>query len=185
MFKLNDYFDFTQLESEKYIEYCNSKNIKVKVKDKFKLLKYDKKMLNSDNIDTLGLFRSVIVYENKVVSFAPPKSENLINLNVEQENLSDYEMQEYVEGTMINIFWSDEKNDWEISTRSNIGGKCCFNINFDPQATFRYMFLDAMNHTKLEFEHLNKNFSYSFVLQHPSNRIVVPMNNTRLFSCCL
>ena len=45
----------------------------------------------------------------------------------------------------------------------------------DSHITYRYMFLDAMNHTGLEFDHLDKSCCYSFVLQHPKNRIVVPI----------
>ena len=33
----------------------------------------------------------------------------------------------------------------------------------------------------VEFDDLNKEFIYSFVLQHPENRIVIPIINPRLF----
>jgi hypothetical protein len=50
----------------------------------------------------------------------------------------------------------------------------------DSNITYRYMFLDAMNHRGLEFEDLDKSCCYSFVLQHPQNRIVVPISEPTL-----
>ena len=43
------------------------------------------------------------------------------------------------------------------------------------------MFLEAMNATGIEFEYLEKNICYSFVLQHPKNRIVVPITVPNLY----
>ena len=40
--------------------------------------------------------------------------------------MCEYKMYEYVEGTMINLFWDKTLNDWNITTRSNIGAKCFF-----------------------------------------------------------
>ena len=38
------------------------------------LLKYNKNNLNITNQKTLGLFRSVILHNDKIISFSPPKS---------------------------------------------------------------------------------------------------------------
>jgi hypothetical protein len=45
------------------------------------------------------------------------------------------------------------------------------------------MFLEACNNADFEFEILDKTLCYSFVLQHPKNRIVVPFKETKLYLC--
>ena len=71
MYQLTEYLDFNRLEDE---EYCSSKDVVVKNINNYRLIKYKKNKLNKDNIETLGLFRSVIVNDSQIVSFAPPKS---------------------------------------------------------------------------------------------------------------
>lgn len=172
---LSTYFDFSKISDE---EYCKSKHLKVRRVGDLSIMKYDKEYLteNMDLVDSLGMFRSVIVdnESNKVVSFAPPKSYKYDDLKDNDHLVCT----EYVEGTMINVFWNKYTDGWELATRSNIGGKCKYNL--DSSKTFRYMFLDAMNYIGLEFADLNKNYSYSFVLQHPENRIVIPIQSPDL-----
>ena len=50
----------------------------------------------------------------------------------------------------------------------------------ENKKTFRYLFLDVMNSTNLEFDNLNKEYSYSFVIQHPENRIVSPFDEKKI-----
>ena len=68
-------------------------------------------------------------------------------------------------------------DDWEITTRSNIGAKC----SYKPDGThFRVLFLETLNNLQWEFENFDKNFCYTFVLQHNKNRIVTPIKKNRL-----
>jgi len=157
-----------------------SQNIDFTIKNvnKYNIIKYKKDKLNNSNIRTLGLLRSLIMGDDKILCFAPPKSiyfDDFTNKN----SMEDCYFEEFVEGTMINAFWDPYIEDWNIATRSNIGAKCKYNVN--SKKTFRHMFLDAMNHCGLEFQHLNKKFIYSFVLQHPENRIVIPIISPNLY----
>lgn len=157
----------------------NDKRLIVKNFGNYKIIKYDKNQLYKENIKTLGLFRSVILdSNNNILSFAPPKSMYFDDFRNENDISSCY-FQDFVEGTMINVFWDSEIDDWNIATRSNIGAKCRYNVT--NKLTFRHMFLDAMNYTGLEFSFLNKNHIYSFVLQHPENRIVLPIINPAIY----
>ena len=78
---------------------------------------------------------------------------------------------------MINVFWNKYTDGWELATRSNMVESV--NIIWIVQKRLD-MFLDAMNYIGLEFADLNKNYSYSFVLQHPENRIVIPIESPNL-----
>ena len=170
-YKPNDYANLAKLVEDKL--YADSKDILVKQFDHLFVLKYNKSKLTTENINSLGLFRSIIVNKNgEIISFAPPKSLDF-DIFSQSNNYEECFIQHFPEGTMINVFFDKHIDDWQISTRSTIGAKC--NFNMDSNITYRYMFLDAMNHIGLEFEDLNKTCCYSFVLQHPKNRIVVPI----------
>lgn len=148
------------------------------------IIKYNKKKLNKSNIKSLGLFRSIITNEQgKILSFAPPKS-LYVDEFINENKVEDCYFEEFIEGTMINAFWDNSIEDWNIATKSNIGARCKYGVNSNNK-TFRYMFLDAMNHCGLEFNQLNKNYIYSFVVQHPENRIVIPIIQPQLYLIAL
>lgn len=152
--------------------------------DTYHIIRYNKPLITSDNYDTSGWFRSVIHKNGKMVCFAPPKSMDYMSFK-EKVDLSMISIEEYVEGTMINMFWSGK--EWEIATRSSVGGKVSFFVN--TQKTFRQMFLEAINYnetgTETDFftslEKIPHNTCLSFVLQHPDNRIVVPFEKPSIY----
>ena len=143
------------------------------------ILKYNKKYINETNDMVLGLYRSVVCAfidgKIEVLSFAPPKSLNK-NRFMEENELSKCIQLDFAEGTMVNVFWDKTADEWNINTKSCIGARCSWNSD----KTFRFLFLDAMNETQLEFDDLDKNYCYSFVLQHPENKIVVPLTEKKL-----
>lgn len=175
---LNIYADIQRVITNP--EYAKNKHLIVKEFGKVFIIKYDKIYLNINNINTLGLFRSIIVDEKaNLLSFSPIKSYNLLNDDlIKNKNFDDCCLMDFIEGTMINLFWHPYLQDWELSTKSNIGAKNSFNNN---NKTFRYMFLQACNEMNLNFDLLDKKYSYSFVLQHPDNRIVVPFTEMKLY----
>ena len=147
---------------------------------KYKIIRYEKPCLtNSYKIRNLGLFRSVILNnENKIVSFAPPKSLKYDDF-IKYYDARNCIAEEYIEGTMINMFYNE--GDWEISTKNTIGGEVIFFLDENNHKTFRQMFLDVCDHIGLDFDILNINYCYSFVLQHPNNRIVSNISEKKLF----
>jgi len=147
----------------------------------YKIIHYDKDYLSNDMIKTSGLFRSVITDDSGIVVFSPPKSIKLDAFMKENCDLSNVIAEEFVEGTMINLFWDLNKCEWEIATRTTVGGEVLFFQNDNVKMTFRSMFLDVCNAVNLEFDKLNKNHIYSFVMQHPLNRIVKPITEKMLY----
>ena len=73
---------------------------------------------------------------------------------------------------MINLFHYNDK--WHISTRSRIGA----DGKWFSDKKFSDMFTEAQG--KLEFTNFEKNYTYTFVLRHPENRIVTKYNRADL-----
>jgi hypothetical protein len=151
----------------------------------YKVITYDKNILTRDLIPTYGLCRSIILDRNhKIISYAPPKSVPSDSF-IQQYSLQDSSIivEEFVEGTMINVFWDETigvTGAWEIATRNTVGATSCF-FKSPKSKTFRTMFLEACKDNQLELDHLNKEYCYSFVLQHPENRMVVPFKVSKLY----
>jgi hypothetical protein len=152
------------------------------------ILKYTTRSLNHDELQTLGLLRSVVLDQHgKILAYSPPKcivpSLNTNNNNDNNNNNNNILVEELVEGTMINVFYhkpngQEEGADWDLATKSCVGGNIVFhsveaNESMQEQKkTFRRMFLECMNEAGLEFDALQRDCCYSFVMQHPNNHIV-------------
>jgi hypothetical protein len=151
----------------------------------YKIIKYDKQYLTYDLVKSAGLFRSVIYKDNKILVFAPPKSvapDTFTSTYPPNECTAE----EFVEGTMINLFFDETLGDggqWEIATRSSVGAKMSFFTSGKPdqQSTFRHMFLEVCTYAGLDFDMLPRDNCYTFVFQHPQNRIVTPFSEKRLY----
>jgi hypothetical protein len=84
---------------------------------------------------------------------------------------------------MINVFWDETiglSGGWEISTRNTVGAMSGFYKSTDSK-TFRTMFLEAAKENHLDLNNLNPAYCFSFVLQHPENRIVVPFKKANIY----
>jgi hypothetical protein len=150
-----------------------------KSNQKYKIVRYNKDILAVDLISNYGLLRSVIINsDNKVVSFAPPKSlpadQFIKNYPTKMYHIV---AQEFVEGTMINVFYDSY---WKIATRNTVDADISFYKKQDGK-TFKTMFEEACQENGLVLDALNRRFCYSFVLQHPDNRIVVPFSKPQLY----
>jgi hypothetical protein len=168
-------------------KYYSIKEYSTKLNEKYNIVRYSKDLLTANLISSYGLLRSLVLSGSKVVSFAPPKSicaDNFImKYPVKNDNII---AEEFVEGTMINVFF-DPYNGlngcWQIATRNTVGAEVSFfkQSNDDSSNTFASMFADACIQNGLNIFTLNPSYCYSFVLQHPRNRIVVPFINAQLY----
>lgn len=164
--------DFSKFDEFNFI--INNDNVKEtehltckKWGDNYKIIQYKKNQLGENYENDHVVFRSVVLNkDNHIVSVAPYKSCSLHNFECR-----GFWGEEFVEGTMVNLFFDPALNNWEIATRGAIGGHNKFYS--ESPMNFREMFFDACKQNSLDnFDHLPKNYCYSFVLQHPLNNIV-------------
>lgn len=172
----------------------------------YSIITYDKRGMGVtyEDYKTIGMLRSVVVNEEgKIVCYSPPKSlyvteelerhfdANNIMTELSEANTNEWYAEEFVEGTMINLFYSQGPSGeaWEIATKNTIGGNALFYSPKNPKEeieiresdTFRNMFFDTCAKIGFEYENLPKDVVYSFVLQHPKNRIVLPITEASIY----
>lgn len=159
-------------ENSDYDKTLKEKGFIVKNFNKFnlKLIKYPYNKQIDTNIYERYLKGCIIdTKNNKVVMIPPVKSDNLINYNIDIE---DTIIQELFDGTMINLFYHND--EWLHSTRSDI------NLNNKwTKKSFKKMF-EECHGGKLDYDKLNKNYTYSFVMQHCENRNVSIINENHI-----
>ena len=178
-----DNFVKTGENETEFEKYYSVNKYSTKANELYSIIRYNKEFLSNDLSSSYGLLRSVILSGPKIVSFAPPKSmsgENFINKYPVKTNTIIAE--NFVEGTMINVFYDPTygaNGCWQISTRNTVGAEVSFYKW--SNMTFNQMFLEACINNNFNIQTLNPKFCYSFVLQHPSNRIVVPFKNAQLY----
>ena len=162
---------------------------------KYKIVTYKKNSVTKDTLTTLGLFRSIIFNgEDEIISFAPPKAMNYESFKTKYPDLSHLIINEFVDGTMINVFYDkttvteNEDNSilgsgWNISTRKNIGANNHFYrySNNNVQRDFGELFKETFVNARIKVELLDTAYCYSFVLRHPENRIVSYVDNAEIY----
>lgn len=192
-YSLSEIPGFISLINENYSEisecietkYYNIADYSTKSNETYKIVRYNKEQLACDLIPTYGLLRSVIINSQKqIVSFAPPKSIPADEFMRKYSKKSDYIIaQEFIEGTMINVFYDPAIKSWKIATRNTVDADVSFyqSPKKDSSKTFHTMFVEACHQNNFNYDTLNPKFCYSFVLQHPDNRIVVPFKTPQLY----
>ena len=151
----------------------------------YNIVTYDKSKLTPENAHIYGMFRSVVMCKHtsrsRIVSFSPPKSISSKEYMEKYPEKTDVPIHgsEFVEGTMINLFFDSIVYKWEVCTKNSVGAKVKF---YDTSnKTFSEMFFDACDYNGIDISTLNQNCVYSFVLQHPENRIVTPFLTPNLY----
>lgn len=131
-----------------------------KSNQQYTIVRYDKEILSHDLVPSYGLFRSVVINnDNTVVSFAPPKSVSYeVFVEKHPEKTNGVIAEEFVEGTMINLFWDPTiglHGSWEIATRNTVSANVSFYKN---GFTFNAMFLEACKENGLDISGLDKKY---------------------------
>jgi hypothetical protein len=120
-------------------------------------------------------YRSIIGMDTNIVCFSPPKSMTYSEF-CDTHSAKDIVSEEFVEGTMVNVFW--DGTDWKKATKSKMDALCFF---FDTNGVFYRLFEETLKYVNLDLNSLNKSYCYSFVMQHPRNRLVTAFTEIKLY----
>jgi hypothetical protein len=161
------------------------------------VLNYDPQYMCIDEPIETRQFRSVILShpEEELLSFSPPKSITKSQFYERYPNIlpEDLQITETMEGIMIHLFYDKRISAWQIATKSAVGGQYFL---FDKTTELKHkdtsvyhMFLDALELARdsshdtlsIKLESFPRFYSYSFVLQHPENRIVLSIKTPALY----
>ena len=154
--------------SPDYVNILKSTNFIVKRFSKYGLylLKYPyEKEINIDSYERYCRGALIDMNTNKVVFIPPSKASQCTLLENEVDSI-----QELYDGTMINMTYRN--NEWILSTRSDIG----LNNKWDSKS-FKQMFEEC---GPIDYNVLNKEYTYSFVMQHVHNRNISIINENKL-----
>lgn len=146
-----------------------------------------------------------IILENpsrNLLSFAPPKTMDYSDISVflqssEFQELckDDIHVSELVEGTFLHLFYDSRIESWEIATKRAIGGRYSYyHIPDQYSPNYREMMMEAFHLSSEGSEEidggiasipfltdLSKTHCYSWILQHPQNHIVIPIETPKMF----
>jgi len=149
--------------------------VKVKDSSELYLLKYirNKTDLSKDYIQEC---RGIIMSKknNKIICY-PLKSKIHYDTFTTTIDWDDCVIEESIDGTLINLYYYNNK--WNTSTNSTIDAKCKWNCD----KTFSELFFDTAKMYNLDFNVLNKDFSYSFILCHPLSRNITQYTFPELY----
>lgn len=132
------------------------------------VISYDKGTANM-NIPHVEYFRSVVwnTETNRPVSAAPSRGRVFSSATASD---GPWLVEDFVDGIMLNMFWDGA---WRLASRTNLDAKA----GFYGKRSFAELFWETADAVSLNKDNLNTSRVYSWVLQHPTERIVVNLPN--------
>jgi len=134
----------------------------------FVVISYDKGTANMD-LPHVEYFRSVVwnTETNRPVSAAPSRGRVFSAATASD---GPWVVEDFIDGIMLNMFWDGK---WRIASRTNLDAK----VGFYGKRSFADLFWETTEAMSLNKDNLNTARVYSWVLQHPTERIVVSLPN--------
>jgi hypothetical protein len=125
-------------------------------------LVYYKKGASNFNVSYVPLFRSVVwdKEKNRPLFIAPAQMLPLVDCTV-------HRVEEFVDGFMINMYWNS--TSWALTTRTQLDASG----HYYGKRSFAELFWETFESAGLAVEDLDTDVGYSWVVQHPEERIVV------------
>ena len=137
------------------------------------LLKYDKD--KSDfNVEGVKQTRGILLEKetNNILCYSLDKFEDKNNL-INVDDIKEWEFEDAIDGTQIRLYYYDSK--WISTTARRIDAK---KSKWNYVKTFYELFKDVEH--LIDYELLNKDYTYTFILKHIENRIVSSVTKNEL-----
>ena len=172
-------------EIKKFVKNLSFTEIKYKSQN----VPYNLQVLEHDNLYmlsftehsnmALNIVRAMngVIFEkntNKLLHYSFPKAyEGVYSPYIENEkdcykkNINQsFEVEISTEGTHIKVFWYNE--EWKVSTSRSIEAGLSF---WNSEKSFKEMFYETCEYENIDLNSLDKDYCYSFIMQHPENKI--------------
>ena len=147
-------------------------SLRVTVSGRYALISYDKEASNFA-LAHVPFCRSVVwdTEEHRPANIMPSKTQTGLPAGAP----TDYVVEQFLDGVPLGAFFDKQTGYWRLHTRTVMDAS---NRYYSQTKTFANMAGDADFPALLP--HLDKSVGYTFVLQHPENRIVVPIGVPKL-----
>ena len=157
---ISEFDNFSELKKTLKKKY----NLQVKEKDNLYIVNIKKNKINTN--PDLNLCNGIILEKNtnRIICNIYPVVKEYPD-TYEYSDFNSVVIEEAIDGTLIKLFFYDNK--WHVSTNRCIDASTAFWI---CNKSFYDLFMEAA--TNINFDNLNKTYSYAFILQHPRSRNV-------------
>jgi hypothetical protein len=163
--KLNDYYLI-----ENHIKKINNKKF-----PELSLFKYSKDKSNFETVDVRQARGIILNRDNNIICYSLNKFNNRENKDHKHFNSIWKEciIEEAIEGTQIRLYYYN--NEWQVTTARTILAE---NSKWDYIKSFQQLFNDVNKH--IDYNLLNKDYTYTFILKHIENRIISNIKKNEL-----
>ena len=143
-------------------------SLMIRESDRYALIYY--KRGNTD--PRVSTFRSTVwdMEKNRPLYIAPAR---MLPLDALDPTATGFRVEEFMDGFMINMFWSKPEANaagaWTLTTRTQLDASG----HFYSKRSFADLFWETFASCGLTLDDLNPDLGYSWVVQHPEERVVV------------
>jgi len=157
----------------------------------YEIWNYDNDYVCFDEKQSIKNCRSVLFSypQHNLLSIGPGKTTDSEKFCEKHDCNGSIYVNEYIDGTMVHLFYDKRRKIWEISSKSHIGGSQKLqNYQTKTNKTLMEMFKEGLGYDSVSdlqnmsvIKDFPKNYSYQFVLLHPENVILYPIKQSLLY----
>ena len=167
--------EFIKKLNDDYLIENHIKKINNKKFPELSLFKYSKDKSNFETVDVRQARGIILNKENNIICYSLNKFNNRENKDHKYFDSIWKEciIEEAIEGTQIRLYYYN--NEWQVTTARTILAE---NSKWDYIKSFQQLFNDVSTH--IDYNLLNKDYTYTFILKHIENRIISNIKKNEL-----